>query len=202
MPGVVRLTLVADPDSLLLEATLLKGIEECGFELLPFEDHVTFRFNVESRCRDCRVRGETTDLVVVLRAVASDLCSLPYDLLQVGPTALVQHQHHRPRALRMEAFLGRRGGVGGKVGYEKSLRSERNLARAERVVSHPKVRAVGLVVDAIDEIMHGMTLGSRGMHYYDGPVKHCAASSREQAARARAPRELVRGQRQGQKQRC
>lgn len=83
-PQVARLTLVADPDGLLLEEGILKGIEERGFELIPFEDHVAFRFAYESRYRSRWDRGELTDLVVVLRAAASDLRSLPYDLLQAG----------------------------------------------------------------------------------------------------------------------
>ena len=83
-PQVARLTLVADPDGLLLEEGILKGIEERGFELIPFEDHVAFRFAYESRYRSRWDRGELTDLVVVLRAAASDLSSLPYDLLQAG----------------------------------------------------------------------------------------------------------------------
>lgn len=83
-PQVARLTLVADPDGLLLEEGILKGIEERGFELIPFDDHVTFRFAYESRYRSRWDRGELTDLVVVLRAGASDLRSLPYDLLQAG----------------------------------------------------------------------------------------------------------------------
>ena len=83
-PQVARLTLVADPDGLLLEEGILKGVEERGFELIPFEDHVAFRFAYESRYRSRWDRGELTDLVVVLRAAASDLRSLPYDLLQAG----------------------------------------------------------------------------------------------------------------------
>ena len=83
-PQVARLTLVADPDGLLLEEGILKGIEERGFELIPFEDHVAFRFAYESRYRSRWDRGELTDLVVVLRAAVSDLRSLPYDLLQAG----------------------------------------------------------------------------------------------------------------------
>ena len=83
-PQVARLTLVADPDGLLLEEGILKGIEARGFELIPFEDHVAFRFAYESRYRSRWDRGELTDLVVVLRAAASDLRSLPYDLLQAG----------------------------------------------------------------------------------------------------------------------
>lgn len=83
-PEVARLTLVADPDGLLLEEGILKGIAERGFELIPFEDHVAFRFAYESRYRSKWDRGELTDLVVVLRAAAADLRSLPFDLLKVG----------------------------------------------------------------------------------------------------------------------
>lgn len=83
-PQVARLTLVADPDGLLLEEGVLKGIEERGFELIPFEDHVAFRYAYESRYRARWDRGEMTELVVVLRAAEPDLASLPYDLLQAG----------------------------------------------------------------------------------------------------------------------
>ena len=83
-PDVARLTLVADPDGLLLEEGVLATIRERGFELLPFEDHITFRYAYESRFRSRWDQGERTDLVVVLRSAASDLGSLPYDLLQSG----------------------------------------------------------------------------------------------------------------------
>lgn len=83
-PQVARLTLVADPDGLLLEEGVLKGIEERGFELIPFQDPVAFRYAYESRYRSRWDRGEVTDLVVVLRSPASDLRALPYDLLQAG----------------------------------------------------------------------------------------------------------------------
>ncbi|MBM3299151.1 MAG: BREX-3 system phosphatase PglZ, partial [Deltaproteobacteria bacterium] len=83
-PKVARLTLVADPDGLLLEEGILAGIQERGFELIPFEDHVAFRYAYESKFRSRWDRGEQTDLVVVLRSQASDLASLPYDLLQAG----------------------------------------------------------------------------------------------------------------------
>jgi len=84
MPRVSRLTLVADPDGLLLEEGVLKGIRERGFELIPFEDPVAFRYAYESRFRSRWDRGEETDLVVVLRSPSSDLDALPYDLLQAG----------------------------------------------------------------------------------------------------------------------
>ena len=83
-PQVARLTLVADPDGLLLEEGILHGIRERGFELIPFEDHVAFRYAYESKFRSRWDHGEYTDLVVVLRSPSSDLDSLPYDLLQAG----------------------------------------------------------------------------------------------------------------------
>ena len=83
-PKVSRLTLVADPDGLLLEEGILKGIRDRGFELIPFEDHIAFRYAYESKFRARWDRGEQTELVVVLHSQASDLGSLPYDLLQAG----------------------------------------------------------------------------------------------------------------------
>jgi hypothetical protein len=83
-PKVARLTLVADPDGLLLEEGILESIRERGFELIPFEDHIAFRYAYESKFRCQWDRGEKTDLVVVVRSQASDLGGLPYDLLQAG----------------------------------------------------------------------------------------------------------------------
>ena len=84
IPKVARLTLVADPDGLLLEEGILEGVRERGFELIPFEDPIAFRYAYESKFRSRWDRGEHTDLVVVLRSQASDLSGLPYDLLQAG----------------------------------------------------------------------------------------------------------------------
>mgnify|MGYP007030555816 FL=1 len=39
-PRVERLTVVADPDGLLLEEKILEGIRDRGFELLTFDDHI------------------------------------------------------------------------------------------------------------------------------------------------------------------
>ena len=83
-PNVAPLTLVADPDGLLLEEGILAGIRERGFELIPFEDPIAFRYAYESRFRSRWDQGEQTDLVVVLHSAASDLNCLPYDLLQAG----------------------------------------------------------------------------------------------------------------------
>jgi len=83
-PNVARLTLVADPDGLLLEEGVLADIRERGFELIPFEDQIAFRYAYESKFRSRWDQGEQTDLVVVLRSVDNDLGCLPYDLLQAG----------------------------------------------------------------------------------------------------------------------
>ena len=83
-PKIAPLTLVADPDGLLLEETLLEVIRERGFEILPFDDSVAFRFAYESRFRSRWDRGETADLVVVVPAESHQLATLPYDLLRAG----------------------------------------------------------------------------------------------------------------------
>lgn len=83
-PKVSRLTLVSDPDGLLLEEGILEGIRKRGFDLIPFEDHVAFRYAYESKYRSRWDRGEQTDLVVLLRSEADDISGLPYDLLQSG----------------------------------------------------------------------------------------------------------------------
>jgi len=83
-PQVARLTLVADPDGLLLEERILEGIRARGFELMPFADHIAFRYAYESKFRSRWDRGEPMDLVAVLHTQASALGALPYDLLQAG----------------------------------------------------------------------------------------------------------------------
>ena len=83
-PNVARLTLVADPDGLLLEETLLEAIYRRGFDLISFDDAVAFRFAYESRFR-CRWDGGTaTNREVVLRAERQDLTTLPHDILRAG----------------------------------------------------------------------------------------------------------------------
>ena len=83
-PGVARLTLAADPDGLLLEATLLEAVRERGFEIVTFEDPVAFRFDYESRFRSRWDRGEGAGLEVVVRTEGHDPAALPYDLVQAG----------------------------------------------------------------------------------------------------------------------
>jgi hypothetical protein len=84
VPNVNKLTLVADPDSLLTEEKLTLELRKRGFELIEFNDPVEFRYAYESKYRSIWDRGEHTDLVVVLRLQNAELEALPYDLLQAG----------------------------------------------------------------------------------------------------------------------
>jgi len=84
VPGVARLTLVADPDFLLLEERVFEGIRQKGFELVQFEEPVAFRYMYESRFRSRWDQGHDLDLVVVVHSQSSALDQLPFDLLQNG----------------------------------------------------------------------------------------------------------------------
>ena len=83
-PNITRLTLVADPDCLLLEESIFVGIQERGFELLLFEDPISFRYAYESRFRSRWDQGEQAELVLVFQSASSELDALPYDLLQAS----------------------------------------------------------------------------------------------------------------------
>ena len=84
VPNVSKLTLVADPDSLLTEEKLALELRGRGFDLIEFNDPVEFRYAYESKYRSLWDRGEHTDLVVILCLQDAELGSLPYDLLQAG----------------------------------------------------------------------------------------------------------------------
>src|ERR1700730_812065 len=76
---VARLTVVADPDGLLTEQGIVDCIRQRGFEVVPFEDHVAFRYAFERRFRQAWDCGSATNRVVVLRAPLSDISELPFD---------------------------------------------------------------------------------------------------------------------------
>ncbi len=60
-PQTSLLTLVADPDGLLIEEGIVNAIHARGFNLIPFDDPVAFRFAYESQYRQRWDSGETTD---------------------------------------------------------------------------------------------------------------------------------------------
>src|SRR5215471_11750883 len=78
-PKISRLTLVADPDGLLTEEGMLSAIRQRGFDLIPFDDPIAFRFAYESQYRSRWDQRKNTDLVVVLRSAQQQLNRLPFD---------------------------------------------------------------------------------------------------------------------------
>jgi hypothetical protein len=83
-PKIARLTLVTDPDGLLTEEGMLTAIRDRGFDLIPFDDAIAFRFAYESQYRSLWDKGQMTDVVVVLRSSEQPLNTLPFDLLKAG----------------------------------------------------------------------------------------------------------------------
>ena len=86
VPGVAALTLVADPDYLLLDEELLGQVHSRGFELFTFEDPVGFRLAQELRLRSQCVLadGNRESGELLLRFDDDDLVAVPFDLLQAG----------------------------------------------------------------------------------------------------------------------
>lgn len=62
-----------------------------------------------------------------------------------------------------QRFWVEEGLTPGATRFEKKLRDDDDLDRVADAVSAPGVRAVALVVDVVDKIMHGVVLGSGGM---------------------------------------
>ena len=60
-------------------------------------------------------------------------------------------------------FWAKEGVLESHVAYAKGLGSG-NLAGVTELIGRSDIRVVGLVVDTVDKIMHGMALGARGMH--------------------------------------
>ena len=51
-----------------------------------------------------------------------------------------------------------------EVAYKKGLGEETSLSEIDELLSHPKIRVVGFIVDMVDKIVHGMELGTSGIH--------------------------------------
>ncbi len=83
-PQIARLTLVADPDELLVEAGIQAALQQRGFDLLSYDDHGTFRYAYESQYRLHWDAGVHSCLIVRVSKHATALPLLPYDLVQAG----------------------------------------------------------------------------------------------------------------------
>jgi hypothetical protein len=75
------ITAIADPDRLFSEPILSQALDDQGFELLLYEDSVSFRFAFESKVRTRLDAGDKINLVVVLHGEQDCLLELPFDVL-------------------------------------------------------------------------------------------------------------------------
>jgi hypothetical protein len=73
------------------------------------------------------------------------------------------HTTDKEAMLWTQFWIGK-GFTQAEVVYMKGLGEKASLSEVEELLSHPKVRIVGLVVDTVDKIMHGMQLGTAEMH--------------------------------------
>jgi PglZ domain len=63
-----------------------------------------------------------------------------------------------------EQFWGDYGLGSHEIAYQKGLGDLSTLDQVDAVLSQPKLKVFGAVVDKVDRIMHGMELGANGMH--------------------------------------
>lgn len=84
VPQVSRLTLIADPDALLVEEKLTLELRRRGIDLIEFSDSIEFRYAYESQYRSLWDQGVRTDLFVALRLPNFAFDALPYDLFRAG----------------------------------------------------------------------------------------------------------------------
>ena len=62
------------------------------------------------------------------------------------------------------SFWADQGLTASEVGFGKGMADHGDQQRLEALLDQPKLRTVGIVVNALDSIMHGATLGMAGMH--------------------------------------
>jgi hypothetical protein len=84
VPNVSRLTVVADPDSLLTEEKLALELRKRGFSLVEFTDSLEFRYIYESQYRARWDKGDDINLIVLTRVPAGEASYLPYDISKQG----------------------------------------------------------------------------------------------------------------------
>ena len=85
VPDLARLWIAADPDDVLLDEGLLAELRQRGFEVVPFEDSVAFRAELERRYRtEWRQGCPGPAKAVILHWKSDDLSALPWDYLQSG----------------------------------------------------------------------------------------------------------------------
>ena len=80
----VRVSVVADPDQIMADESVVDMIRAAGFDLLVHDDPIAFRYAYETRHRKAWDRGDWTSVVVTMNAPSSDFNLLPYDVLALA----------------------------------------------------------------------------------------------------------------------
>ena len=84
IPGLARILLVSDPDGLIFDEEIIEKIRDRGFDLVEYNDSISFRYEFESSYRDRWDKGEQAELIVVVKDDTNSLQKLPYDILGIS----------------------------------------------------------------------------------------------------------------------
>jgi hypothetical protein len=79
-----RMTVVADPDGLLLDDTVAGALIQAGFDVVLYRDPIDFRFYYESRHRNRWDIGQHSSLVVSAAVHRHDLGVVPHDVITLA----------------------------------------------------------------------------------------------------------------------
>ena len=79
--AVTNLTIVLDPDQLMTEQIILRELNDQGFDVLKFSDHIAFRYVYESHYSRIWDNREKTHLVLVINQFTNGFNSFPFDVL-------------------------------------------------------------------------------------------------------------------------
>lgn len=82
--GLSRLWIVSDPDNVLVDEKIIEELRSQSFQLLDFDDPISFRADYESRYRAWQEPGYSGPEALVLRHQLQDAQDLPWDYLEAG----------------------------------------------------------------------------------------------------------------------
>jgi hypothetical protein len=85
--AVTRVTVVADPDGLLLDDALGASLARQGFDVVPYRDPIEFRFYYETRHRSRWDAGQRSSVTVSLPSGRDGLGRIPFDVLTQAETS-------------------------------------------------------------------------------------------------------------------
>ena len=80
-PGVARLTVVADPDHLLLEPSLRADLVTMGYLQLVYDDPIAFRYRYEEEVRRRWDQSEALEVIATVVDDTHEVERIPFDLL-------------------------------------------------------------------------------------------------------------------------